>query len=160
MKKTLLFFLLTSLFVTNLFADVPFRNQRRDMFRMLPINQNSIVFLGNSITQGNEWAEAFGNNPLMVNRGISGNTSGEVMNNLDFVVGGKPAKIFLLIGINDNADPAIVVPNIRRVIEIVQKETPATQLYVQSVLPAKNNSCFEKQRCRLHGYSQNIFLFE
>ena len=133
MKKTLLFFLLTSLFVTNLFADVPFRNQRRDMFRLLPINQNSIVFLGNSITQGNEWAEAFGNNPLVVNRGISGNTSAEVMNNLDFVVGGKPAKIFLLIGINDNADPAVVVPNIRRIIEIVQRESPATQLFIQSI---------------------------
>ncbi len=140
MKKTLLFFLLTSLFVTNLFADVPFRNQRRDMFRMLPINQNSIVFLGNSITQGNEWAEAFGNNPLVVNRGISGNTSVEVMNNLDFVVSGKPAKIFLLIGINDNADPAVVVPNIRRIIEIVQRESSATQLFVQSILPAKNNA--------------------
>ena len=140
MKKSLFLILFFGLCISQLFADLPFRNQRRDMFRMLPVNNQSIVFLGNSITQGNEWSETFANDPRVINRGISGNTSAEVLNNMDYIVGGKPAKIFLLIGINDSANPDIVVPNIRKTIELVQRESPSTQLYIQSILPNNNNA--------------------
>lgn len=135
MKKYFLLFLLAALISESLLADLPFRNQRRDMFRMLPVNSNSIVFMGNSITQGNEWSELFANDPRVVNRGISGNSSAEIQNNLDYVVSGKPAKVFLMIGINDGADPAIVVPAIRKTIEVIQQESPDTQVYIQSILP-------------------------
>jgi lysophospholipase L1-like esterase len=135
MRKTLLLVGLLSCIAGNLFADLTFRNQRRDMFRVLPINENSIVFLGNSITQGNEWAEAFNSDDRLVNRGISGNRSIEILNNLDYVAGGKPAKVFLMIGINDGADPGIVVPIIRKSIELIQRESPATEIYIQSILP-------------------------
>lgn len=135
MKKHFLLFLLAGLISESLVADLPFRNQRRDMFRMLPITSNSIVFMGNSITQGNEWSELFANDFRVVNRGISGNSSAEIMNNLDYVVAGKPAKVFLMIGINDGADPGIVIPAIRKTIEIFQRESPATQVYIQSILP-------------------------
>ena len=135
MKKYFLLFLLAALISESLVADLPFRNQRRDMFRMLPVNSNSIVFMGNSITQGNEWSELFANDPRVINRGISGNSSAEIMNNLDYVVAGKPAKVFLMIGINDGADPAIVVPAIRKTIEVIQQQSPATQVYIQSILP-------------------------
>lgn len=134
MKRTTL--LLTGLLILNsLMADLPFRNQRRDMFRTLPVNNQSIVFMGNSITQGNEWSETYSNDPHVINRGISGNTSSEILNNLDYVLGGKPAKIFLMIGINDGADPDIVVPAIRKTIELTQKESPLTEIYIQSILP-------------------------
>ena len=135
MKKYFLLFLLAALISESLLADLPFRNQRRDMFRVVPITENSIVFMGNSITQGNEWSELFANDPRVVNRGISGNSSAEIMNNLDYVVAGKPAKVFLMIGINDGADPVIVVPAIRKTIEVIQRESPATQVYIQSILP-------------------------
>lgn len=115
--------------------DIPFRQQRREVFRVLPTNEQSIVFLGNSITNFCTWAEAFGSDPRVVNRGISGNLSGEVLEHLDLIVAGKPAKIFLMIGINDNTSPEVVVPNTRRIIEVVRRESPATELYVQSLLP-------------------------
>ncbi len=176
MKKKL-FFTLLSLFVFfSSFADLPFRNQRRDMFRTLPVNNQSIVFMGNSITQGNEWAETFSNDPRVINRGISGNTSAEILNNLDYVVGGKPAKIFLKIGINDGADPAIVVPIIRQSIDLIQKESPATEIYIQGLLPYNGNInvfntnnmlkdlCVEKEVtyidtfARLGGSESNLYL--
>jgi len=135
MKSKLSLLLAGCLFAGSLWADLPFRNQRRDMFRVLPVNNQSIVFMGNSITQGNEWSETYANDPRVLNRGISGNTSAEILNNLDYVLGGKPAKIFLMIGINDGADPEIVVPAIRKSIELTQKESPATQIYIQSILP-------------------------
>lgn len=135
MKSKLSLLLAGCLFAGSLWADLPFRNQRRDMFRVLPVNNQSIVFMGNSITQGNEWSETYANDPRVLNRGISGNTSAEILNNLDYVLGGKPAKIFLMIGINDGADPEIVVPAIRKSIELTQKESPATEIYIQSILP-------------------------
>ncbi len=135
MKRKLTLILLCSIFTGSLFADLPFRNQRRDMFRVLPVDSQSIVFMGNSITQGNEWAETFANNPHVINRGISGNTSAEILNNLEYILGGKPAKVFLMIGINDGAEPGVVVPAIRKTIELTQKESPKTEIYIQSILP-------------------------
>ena len=85
MKKSLFLILFFVLCISQLFADLPFRNQRRDMFRMLPVNNQSIVFLGNSITQGNEWSETFANDPRVINRGISGNTTAEVINNIKHI---------------------------------------------------------------------------
>lgn len=135
MKRLFLIFFVSCFFVGGLLADLPFRDQRRDMFRVLPIDDKSIVFMGNSITQGNEWSEAFGNDPRIVNRGISGNTSAEILNNMDYVLSAKPAKLFLMIGINDGAAPDIVLPATRGVIELTQRESPLTEIYIQSILP-------------------------
>lgn len=115
--------------------DIPFRQQRRELFRVMPVNDKSIVFLGNSITNFGTWAEMFGNDTRVVNRGISGNLSGEVLEHLDLIVSGHPRKIFLMIGINDYANPACVVPNTERIIDVVERESPQTELYVQSLLP-------------------------
>lgn len=115
--------------------DIPFREQRREIFRVLPVNEESIVFLGNSITNFNTWPEAFGSTAGVVNRGISGNYSGEVLEHLDLIVSGHPKKIFLMIGINDYQSPEVVIPNTKRIIDVVRRESPETTLYIQSLLP-------------------------
>lgn len=115
--------------------DIPFRNQRRELFAALPTDSNSIVFLGNSITNFNNWSEAFSSDPRVVNRGISGIESAEVLQHLDLIVGGQPAKLFLMIGINDFEHPATVVPNVEKMIAYVREHSPRTELYVQSILP-------------------------
>ena len=51
---------------------------------------------------------------------------------------GKPAKIFLLIGTNDFARGKSmdeIVKNVEKIVERVKRESPATNLYVQSVFP-------------------------
>ena len=52
------------------FAQSEYNYQKRSLFEQLPIRGNDIVFLGNSITDGGEWAELF-NNRHVKNRGIS-----------------------------------------------------------------------------------------
>ena len=47
----------------------------RSLFEVLPVYSSDIVFLGNSITDGCEWAELF-NNRHVKNRGISGRPGG------------------------------------------------------------------------------------
>lgn len=115
----------------------PHYYQRATLFEVLPVDSRDIVFLGNSITYGGEWSELFGR-PNILNRGISGDTSEGVLDRLDAIVGGKPAKIFLMIGTNDLARGISVdevVGNISKIIDRTAAESPSTMLYIQSVLP-------------------------
>lgn len=114
-----------------------FYYQRATLFEALPTSKSDIVFLGNSITNGGEWAELLGN-PHAKNRGISGDTTQGVLDRLSTVTKGKPAKIFLLIGTNDFARGKSmdeIVKNVEKIVERVKRESPATKLYVQSVFP-------------------------
>lgn len=137
MKKTLLM-LSFCLMVLAVFADGPFRAHRFDSFKNLPVRPNSIVFLGNSITDMHDWAEAF-NNPHILNRGVSGALSSEILENLDPIVSGHPKAVFLMIGTNDlgsDIAPDQVADNIRQIVERFRKESPETELYLQSILPS------------------------
>ena len=74
--------------------------QRATLFESLPASEDDIVMLGNSITDGGEWAELLGDAHVK-NRGISGDTTDGVLERLGTITRGRPAKVFLLIGIND-----------------------------------------------------------
>ena len=70
-----------------------------------------IIFLGNSITDGAEWNELFGDSHIK-NRGISGDFTAGVISGLDEVTNREPVKVFPLIGANDlsrNISPDRVV---------------------------------------------------
>ena len=111
--------------------------QRASLFSKLTITPKDIVFIGNSITNGAEWNELFPRKRVK-NRGISGDTSEGVYDRLDPVVKGKPAKIFILIGINDiSRDVKVedIVLNMKRIVKEIQNESPKTKIYIQSILP-------------------------
>ncbi len=135
MKRILALLLMISAFSCIWADDIPFREQRRELFRVMPIHEESIVFLGNSITNFNVWSDAFGGDTRIVNRGVAGITSAEVLEHIDLIACGKPKKLFLMIGINDFATPEATVPNVKGIIDIMKKESPKTEIYIQSVLP-------------------------
>ena len=138
-------YILITLFVV-LFAQISdaqtqkystFYMQRSSLFNKLSITSKDIVFIGNSITNGAEWNELFPQKRVK-NRGISGDTSEGVFDRLDAVVKGKPAKIFILIGVNDISQEIkveTIVLNMKRIVEKIQKESPKTKIYIQSILP-------------------------
>ena len=136
MKRILI--LAAALFtVCTAFAQSEYNLQRRSLFEVLPVYSSDIVFLGNSITDGCEWAELF-NNRHVKNRGISGDRSGWLLDRLDPIVGGHPKKLFLMIGVNDLAagvSPDEIVANVARLIDRFQYESRWTKIYVQSILP-------------------------
>ena len=106
-------------------------------FEQLPIRGNDIVFLGNSITDGGEWAELF-NNRHVKNRGISADRSGWLLDRLDPIINGHPKKLFLMIGTNDLAvgiAPEEVAANVEKLLDRFAEESPWTKIYVQSILP-------------------------
>lgn len=121
-------------------ADLPFRNHRYDGFKVLTVNSQHIVFIGNSITNMHEWAEAFGN-PNVLNRGNSGAVTDEMLENLEGVLAGRPAKIFFMMGTNDLGTSGMntaeyVTTNMRAALKRCAKESPETEVYIQSILPS------------------------
>jgi|TARA_B110000908_G_C10123909_1_gene388924 lysophospholipase L1-like esterase len=116
-------------------------NAKKSIFEIMPNDTNEIIFLGNSITERCDWHELFGKSNIK-NRGIGGDIINGVINRLEEVVDSKPQKIFLMIGTNDlgrgnNVDE--ILSNYRRLVKLILTKTPATELYLQSLLPTKNN---------------------
>lgn len=129
------------------FAQGEYHFQRRSLFDVLPLHSSDIVFVGNSITDGCEWAELFQNRHVK-NRGISGDRSDWLLGRLDSILTAHPKKLFLMIGTNDLAagrTPDEIVRDVERLIDRFQRESKWTKIYVQSILPV-NGEGFTKYR--------------
>ncbi|MDE7181335.1 MAG: hypothetical protein K2N88_09090 [Muribaculaceae bacterium] len=116
-------------------------DQKTSLFEILPITNQDIVFLGNSITDGGEFAEIF-DMPNIKNRGIRSDVMTGVEKRLGQVTSGHPAKIFLLIGINDVSHGHSVDELSRRyerLVRLIRTQSPESELYVQSVMPINNS---------------------
>ncbi|KQC01007.1 GDSL-type esterase/lipase family protein [Pedobacter sp. Hv1] len=113
-------------------------------FKAETTSKKDIVFLGNSITAGTDWAKLL-QLPQAKNRGISGDITFGVLERLQDVIDGKPAKIFILIGINDisrNIPDSVILNNYKQMISRIRKGSKQTQIYFNTLLPV--NSSFEK----------------
>ena len=111
------------------------------MFEILPAGSDEIVFLGDSITERCEWNELFQNNKI-IQRGISGDITEGVINRLAEIIKRKPARLFLMIGVNDlrrNISSDSVLINYRSILTRIKTESPITKIVIQSVLPVNNN---------------------
>lgn len=111
-----------------------------EQFRSYPNSTKDIIFLGNSITEYTQWNELLGRSDVR-NRGISGDITFGVLQRLDEVTEGKPAKVFILIGVNDisrNIPDSIVLRNYATMIQRIKKESPATKIYFHTLLPVND----------------------
>ncbi|MBA9076650.1 GDSL-type esterase/lipase family protein [Rufibacter quisquiliarum] len=109
-------------------------------FKSYPNAANDIVFLGNSITANTDWAELLGMSNVK-NRGISGDITFGVLERLDEVIEGKPAKVFILIGINDisrNIPDHVITANHRKMVARIKAGSPKTRIYFQTLMPVNN----------------------
>lgn len=107
-------------------------------------SKKDIVFLGNSITAGTDWVKLL-NLSVAKNRGISGDITFGVLERLDDVIVGKPAKVFILIGINDvsrNIPDSIILRNYKNIINRIRAGSKKTKIYFYTLLPV--NSSFGK----------------
>lgn len=115
-----------------------------ELFRSFAHSRKDIVFLGNSITFWGGWNELL-RLPNIKNRGIPGDNTFGVLERLDEVIDGQPAKVFILIGINDiakNIPDSVILNNYQRIITRLKAGSPRTRLYFQTLLPV--NDSFKK----------------
>ncbi len=142
------------LMATIALADEPFRNHRYDSFKVLETDNESIVFIGNSITDMHCWPEAFktsdGRYLPIVNRGNSGTYSTEQSNNLESYIAGKPKKVFMMIGTNDiatsgglNFSGEQVLQYVKSMVDRIHMRSPQTKIYLYSILNNKTNNRVE-----------------
>ncbi|HEY9302317.1 MAG TPA: GDSL-type esterase/lipase family protein, partial [Phormidium sp.] len=113
---------------------------RRSLFEIIPQSRNDIVFLGDSLIERCEWSEIL-ENPNIKNRGISGDSLYGMLKRLDQVTATRPKKIFLMIGINDvisNQTLEEIVRKYKLALANIKQSSPATQVYIQSVLPVNS----------------------
>ncbi|HOI88223.1 MAG TPA: GDSL-type esterase/lipase family protein [Lentimicrobium sp.] len=113
---------------------------KRSFFESMPNDTNEIVFLGNSITEMCDWNELF-NVTNIKNRGISGDIINGVIERIDEVVSSEPKKIFIMIGTNDlgrGKSVNQIITEYEVLVELIINKTPQTELYLQSILPTKN----------------------
>ncbi|KQS34562.1 GDSL-type esterase/lipase family protein [Pedobacter sp. Leaf194] len=113
-------------------------------FKAEPKTKKEFIFLGNSITAGTDWATLL-NLPQAKNRGISGDITFGILERLQEVIDRKPAKLFILIGINDisrNIPDSVILRNYKTMIRRVESQSKRTHIYFNTLLPV--NASFEK----------------
>ncbi|AVM58198.1 esterase [Bacteroides heparinolyticus] len=115
-----------------------------------------IVMLGNSLTEnGGDWSARLGKKNVR-NRGIIGDEVMGIYDRLHQILPGHPTKLFLLTGVNDVSHDLTtdsIVAMMRTTIERIQRESPETKLYLQSLLPI--NESFGRYK-RLNGKTDMI----
>ena len=100
------------------------------------------LFLGDSITDYYDLDKYYEGLPV-VNSGISGNTTEDILNDMKGrVYNYNPSKVFLLIGTNDlihDVSVDDIVSNIERIINEINSNEPQAEIYVESVYPVNDD---------------------
>ena len=99
------------------------------------------VFLGDSITYRYDLQKYYSNYPV-VNSGINGNRTVDILENLDNrVYKYNPDKIIILIGVNDlahNQPTEYVFSNIKKITKDIKNKFPKSTIYIQSIYPVNS----------------------
>lgn len=104
------------------------------------------------------WNEFFDNNKIL-NRGIGGDITTGVLARMDEVIRHQPSKLFICIGTNDLArgiEVSNILENYNSIIDAIEKESPQTKIYVQSVLPVGKKLVFGHQNIKIEPLNMEI----
>ena len=109
--------------------------RRLSQFEALSATHAAVVFVGDSITEGGRWSEWLPGVDV-INRGISGNTTQDILDRMHHIVSVKPDKLFLMIGVNDlnkRLGAEVALANYTKLFDLIDAQLPLTEIYVQSV---------------------------
>ncbi|KKK38733.1 hypothetical protein WQ57_07025 [Mesobacillus campisalis] len=115
----------------------PYYAARNDVFSTTTGPAGGTILIGDSLTDMNEWEEAFPGKNIK-NRGIYGDTTKGVLNRLEPVISQKPEKIFIMVGINDLEEGVkkdSLLKNYQSILSTLKNGLPDTEIYIQSLLP-------------------------
>lgn len=137
---------------------------RNEQIAGMPIDSNSIVFLGDSQTQSFELAERLADLNVK-NRGVSGDDTQGVLNRTAQIAAAHPKKVFIQIGANDFVAAIKTDTAIAHVTAIINKITtlsPNTKIYLQGIFPcAKFNDkviLYDRQLSELAAKKHIVFI--
>ncbi len=99
--------------------------------------RESIAFVGDSLIAGGRWDEWFPD-LRVIDFGIAGSTTDDLLSRLDEVVQADPDELVLLIGTEDlsrRGSVEHIVRNIETALVTLRRELPGTRLLLISILP-------------------------
>jgi len=126
----------------------------KTVYNKREFKNNQVTFLGDSIVDKCNLNALF-NDGNIVNKGISGNRTIDILNRLDDIIKLNPSILFLHIGINDLRQTKGQVSNINidkstenysEIIKTIKTKLPNTKIYIESILPVDNNIIAEKSK--------------
>ena len=107
------------------------------------IKGKNYLFLGDSITEYYNLEKYYSENIPVVNSGIGGNKTYDILNNMDErVYQYNPTTVFLLIGTNDlfHRTDLEIVNNIEDIVKKIHENRKNAKIYVESIYPVNNNT--------------------
>ena len=117
-------------------------NNKNYVYKM----DENIVFFGDSITNKYK-VEEFFSNTYVINSGISGDKSEDLLNRMNDVYKYNPSKVFILIGINDlnnGIKEDEILNNIQKIINGIKTNRMHSKIYIESVYPINRDVFNEK----------------
>lgn len=142
------FLLITKTSIGNVFADDDPNDFKSEMyaesvskFEHTTLEKADVVFMGDSIVGRGLWNEYF-HDLVVANRGIGTDTSFGMVNRVNQAVELNPDKVFISGGINDltnGYDLNLILENYESILNSLEKDLPNAEVFVQSVLPIKEN---------------------
>lgn len=113
---------------------------------------HTVAFIGDSITANGDW-DAWFPDVSVVNFGVPGYTSDDVLARLDDIVAAQPDEILMLIGTNDlglRRSVEHLVRNIEVALVHLRRELPGVRLLLQSIMPRGAEFAASIQDANIH----------
>lgn len=136
-KKLFIYIIAITFLITLVFICIKLNIKREDY------DKERIVFLGDSITSRYDLSKYY-KRYNVVNSGIGGNQTTDILNDLDNrVYKYNPNKVFLLIGTNDlvysNMTNDGIKDNIDKIINNIREKYPDCKIYLESIYPINDS---------------------
>lgn len=113
---------------------------------------HTIAFVGDSLVRSGDWS-AWLTGDTVLNLGVDGDTTAQVLARLDSVVEAAPDEVLLLIGTNDLSTRRSVehlVRNIQSILVDLRRDLPGTRMLVHSILPRSVDFAHNIQDANIH----------
>lgn len=113
-------------------------NITKAKLKNLKVQDENIVFYGDSITEGYNVKEFFYEYHV-VNSGISGNVTEDLINRIDSdLIDYNPSVVILQIGTNDirrSVNEKDILNNIKKIVKYIRKNRKNAEIYIESIYP-------------------------
>ena len=117
-----------------------------------------VVFVGDSITEGGEWAEFFPNLKV-ANRGVGSDKTSDVLKRIDSIISVTPNTAFIMLGINDILNEIAIdeiVYNYGSVISSLKVK--GTSVFVQSTIQCQVSRCGQKSVSKVNLLNEKLLV--
>jgi lysophospholipase L1-like esterase len=111
--------------------------QKVEKFKAEPVVIGKTIFLGDDHFERINLRKVLRDSSI-INRGISGDNTFGVLKRLDEISGRKPARVFIIVGINDlsrNVPNEVIIENIFAIVSKLRSMSPNVRVFVLSLLP-------------------------